>query len=81
MDTQAIARLMGVKVDSVRTYHARAVARRAAGQSRPGDMPAPSGRVGNCLIWQPEDILAWLVARPGRGVGGGRPRKPQEGSS
>lgn len=43
---------------------------------KPGDMPPPDARFGNSPVWRPETIIRWYtVNRPGRGVGGGRPRK------
>ena len=40
-----------------------------------GRMPAPSGHFGRTPWWDRAVIVAWLEQRPGRGVGGGRPRK------
>ncbi|MDR0945728.1 MAG: hypothetical protein LBM66_06170 [Bifidobacteriaceae bacterium] len=38
-------------------------------------LPDPEVRVGKARGWRPETIDAWNAARPGRGVGGGRPPK------
>ena len=38
-------------------------------------LPAPDALTGRTRGWLPETIDEWNAARPGRGVGGGRPRK------
>ena len=38
-------------------------------------LPEPDALIGSTRGWKPETIDAWNAARPGRGVGGGRPRK------
>lgn len=38
-------------------------------------LPDPDAPIGRTRGWLPETIDAWNAARPGRGVGGGRPRK------
>lgn len=38
-------------------------------------LPEPDATVGKARGWLPETIDQWNAARPGRGVGGGRPRK------
>ncbi|PJM72866.1 hypothetical protein CS006_06300 [Bifidobacterium primatium] len=38
-------------------------------------LPEPDVMIGRTRGWLPETIDAWNAARPGRGVGGGRPRK------
>ena len=40
-----------------------------------GRMPPPSGHFGRTPWWDRAVIVAWLEQRPGRGAGGGRPRK------
>ena len=40
-----------------------------------GKMPPPSGHFGRTPWWDRAVIVAWLEQRPGRGAGGGRPRK------
>ena len=42
-----------------------------------GRMPAPSGHFGRTPWWDRAVIVAWLEQRPGRGAGGGRPRKEE----
>ena len=39
------------------------------------DLPAPDVTIGRTRGWLPETIDGWNAKRPGRGVGGGRPRK------
>jgi len=38
-------------------------------------LPEPDAYIGRTRGWKAETIDAWNAARPGRGVGGGRPRK------
>jgi predicted DNA-binding transcriptional regulator AlpA len=38
-------------------------------------LPEPDVMVGKARGWLPETIDQWNAQRPGRGVGGGRPRK------
>lgn len=38
-------------------------------------LPEPDAYVGKARGWLPETIDQWNANRPGRGVGGGRPRK------
>ena len=63
LDIPAIARRLGVSQATVRSYRAR------------GLMPEPAGRIGASPYWTREAVEAWIASRPGRGVGGGRPRK------
>ena len=42
------------------------------------DLPEPDVRIGRTRGWLPETIDRWNARRPGRGVGGGRPRKHKE---
>ena len=39
------------------------------------NLPPPDVLVGSTRGWRPETIEAWIPTRPGKGVGGGRPRK------
>ena len=41
-------------------------------------LPEPDVLIGRTRGWLPETIDRWNAARPGRGVGGGRPRKHPE---
>ncbi|WP_026645580.1 helix-turn-helix transcriptional regulator [Bifidobacterium sp. AGR2158] len=38
-------------------------------------LPKPDAYIGRTCGWKAETVDAWNAARPGRGVGGGRPRK------
>ena len=38
-------------------------------------LPAPDAIVGKARGWKRETLLAWAASRPGKGFGGGRPRK------
>lgn len=38
-------------------------------------IPEPDAYIGRTRGWLPETIDRWNASRPGRGVGGGRPRK------
>lgn len=40
-------------------------------------LPEPDATIGRARGWLPETIDEWNAQRPGRGVGGGRPRKKQ----
>jgi len=41
-------------------------------------LPQPDATIGRTRGWLPETIDRWNANRPGRGVGGGRPRKKTE---
>ena len=51
-------------------------------RGQPPRGPAPDGtdldRGHARPWWRPETVDAWVANRPGRGVGGGRPRKTPE---
>lgn len=72
--TPVWATLQGVKPSTVSRKLADAKLRRAAGESRPGDMPAEDARVGNSPVWTMKTYRAWDKQRPGIGAGGGRPK-------
>lgn len=42
-------------------------------------LPEPDALVGRTRGWLPETIDEWNRNRPGRGIGGGRPRKHPRG--
>lgn len=65
LTTNAVAGFADVAPRTIAAYAAR------------GQMPAPSvcDCCGHGPTWLQRDIEAWLRTRPGRGVGGGRPRK------
>ena len=41
-------------------------------------LPTPDALIGTTKGWLPETIDRWNAQRPGRGVGGGRPRKKRD---
>lgn len=41
-------------------------------------MPEPDAMIGRTRGWLPSTIDEWNASRPGRGVGGGRPRKKHD---
>ena len=43
------------------------------------NLPEPDALIGRTRGWRPETIDRWNAGRPGRGVGGGRPRKTKTG--
>lgn len=65
LSTAAVARMARVTPRTIASYAAR------------GQMPPPSRCecCGHTPTWLRQDIAYWLTTRPGRGVGGGRPRK------
>lgn len=60
---------------TVRTMNGQAAQRRRAGMPRPWDLPAPADRIGNSPLFDRQAVKAAFDQRPGRGAGGGRPRK------
>lgn len=48
------------------------------GRGKPHGLPEPDARVGGSPVWFRSTFEAWRAARPGRGAGGGRPRKVVE---
>ncbi len=70
-----IATEHGLAESTVRTMNGQAAQRRRANESRPWDMPAPVDRVGNSPLFDRQEVRTALAKRPGRGTGGGRPRK------
>lgn len=73
-----IAEEYGLAESTVRTMNGQAAQRRRANKSRPGDMPALVDRVGNSPLFDRREVRAAFDQRPGRGAGGGRPRKVRE---
>lgn len=41
-------------------------------------LPQPDALIGRTRGWLPDTIDQWNAQRPGRGVGGGRPRKTKQ---
>ncbi len=50
-------------------------ARHQHGRSQRLQAPEPDAAIGRTRGWLPDTIDRWNASRPGRGVGGGRPRK------
>jgi hypothetical protein len=67
------AALQGVQIASVYRNKTKADARRGTAESRPGDMPAEDGKLGNSPYWTVKTYRAWDASRPGKGAGAGRP--------
>lgn len=44
-------------------------------------LPEPDALIGKTRGWTEETIDTWAKNRPGRGVGGGRPRKDVSGEA
>jgi len=61
-----VAERLGITYGSACTYRWRE------------DFPAPAQTYGRVALWRPRDVDKWHAARPGRGAGGGRPRKVAE---
>lgn len=82
LDLKAISIMIGVKYSAMRRYQQDATRnRRLAAEFndpsyiRPGDLPPPDARYRRAPLWKHETIKQWRQSRPGRGAGGGRPRK------
>lgn len=75
LSISAIAAAFGLAETTVRTYNGQAAQRRRAGTAGPHDFPAPVDRIGNSPLFDPAAVRDWFDHRPGRGAGGGRPRK------
>ncbi len=71
-----IADRMSWTIKTARTMQNRANRRRAAGNSRPGDLPKEDHRVGRIPLWLTTTIDHWERDRPGRGSGGGPKPRP-----
>lgn len=65
LDLRGAAELVGVSYATMRRYRTQS------------DFPEPDAYLGQSPGWLPETLTAWMDARPGRGVGGGRPRKAE----
>lgn len=68
LDLAAIADLAGIGRESIKTYHKRASANRAAGNPRPGDLPPEDIRLGRTPGWKRSTIEKWLDGRPRAGT-------------
>lgn len=70
LDMVAIGRMFGVSGDTVGVWRTRYA------DTHP--FPAPDAVIGRTAGWAPvreDEIRQWEAGRPGRGAGGGRPRK------
>lgn len=63
LTTAEVAKLVGVTPASWRSMVSR------------GSAPEPDGHLGSTPWWTRKTITRWQATRPGRGAGGGRPRK------
>lgn len=73
-----VAAILGVSVKSVSQY---LVESKEGGRYETNPFPRPDGRIGSGPWWLPKrkaEFLKWKAARPGRGVGGGRPSHAQK---
>lgn len=77
LDISGLAEYMEWTIKSTRTAHARSTKRRREGLPRPGDLPKPDEQFGGSPVWYLSTIQEWKPERPGRGKGGGRPKKPR----
>lgn len=76
-----IAGAYALTVPTVRTYNGKAARNRREGTARPHDFPAPVDRIGNSPLFDAREVQDWFDHRPGRGVGGGRPRRQRTATS
>jgi predicted DNA-binding transcriptional regulator AlpA len=74
LDSFEVAKMLGVAYNTVRYYLQQARANRHAGTPKPGDLPEPDRFFGRSPVWRRSTIEAWVPLRPGKGVGGGRPK-------
>lgn len=72
-DVNDIAEYLGVAVTTVHTYRFRGK------KNLPGGLPPEDKVFGRSPVWKPATIISW--PRPGRGAGGGRPRKDETGET
>lgn len=75
LDRTAVAALIGVKPKSVSQY---LVESKPPGRYAKHPFPMPDGYIGRGPWWRVErtaEIKEWAANRPGRGAGGGRPRR------
>jgi len=68
LDTVGVGERLGISAVSVRRY--------MVADRDKYSFPQPDGYLGRTPWWWSDTIDEWAAARPGRGVGGGRPRKP-----
>lgn len=73
---QVWAALQGVELSTVYRNNTLASKRRVSGTVKAGDMPEPARHIGQTPVWAMSAYRAWQAARPGKGAGAGRPRRP-----
>lgn len=66
LDSAGFADVLGVKLGTLHTFRSR------------GILPEPDAMIGKSPAWHRSTVDAWKATRPGRGKGGGRPRKTAE---
>jgi predicted DNA-binding transcriptional regulator AlpA len=68
LDTEAVARRVGVTVGSVRVYLKRSRRRLKEGEElRPQDLPLPDQVFGRSPAWRESTITTWIAHRSGPG--------------
>lgn len=73
LNRDAVAVLLGLRPKSISTYLTES---REGGRYDKHPFPKPDGYIGRGPWWagtRRDELLAWAAARPGQGVGGGRP--------
>lgn len=73
MDRQDVAAFLGVTPKLISQFLTES---KEGHRYERNPFPEPNGRIGSGPWWKLErkpEFLAWMAARPGRGVGGGRP--------
>jgi hypothetical protein len=70
LSAAAVARRLGIAVDTWRAYVTRAEAERRAGRDRPNLAPAPDGvdAVFGRRWWWASTVDGWVRSRPGAGA-------------
>lgn len=68
LDTEAVAKQVGLSVDSLRVYLKRSRRRERSGaELRPHDFPVPDQTFGRSPAWRQSTITAWIGRRSGPG--------------
>jgi len=83
LNRQAVAAILGEATGADRPLKDKTVSQylvesREGGKYEKHPFPTPDGYIGRGPWWRREreqEIRDWAAARPGRGKGGGRPRK------